>query len=126
MKITIILEAKLSTVVGDAASYSGAIPVPYCIWALLGECHFAENEDGLTLAPLQELDSTTGELRKSDTYFFGSISHEDMIRLIGANHGVRLLGPIDQLELCIQCVKGLGDLFTELGHEVLLLETCDF
>ncbi len=126
MKVNLVLEAKLADVVASSGASAGSRRVPYCVWVVLGEFEPSDDEDEFDLHPIQERQPDTDQYRPNENYLMGSISHEQLKRMIDCNRAVKLIGPFAESESCLAFVKKLKDLLEQLGHETLLLECCDY
>lgn len=125
MKIHIIIEAKIS----EVALLARPKPAPQRIWIALGEIPLVDKDDELDefeLSPIYELNPDTGKSELSDRYFIGSFSTDHMRTVIESHEVINLIDFPQGGEAAWDFVKKLHDIFKQLGHDVLLIETVDY
>lgn len=125
MKIHIICESKLS----EVALRSRSKPIPHRIWIALGEIPLVDSDDDLDefeLSPIYEHNPDTGKSELSDRYFIGSFSTDHMRTILESHEVIHLTDFPQGGEAAWDFVKKLHDIFKQLGHDVLLIETIDY
>ncbi len=128
MRVNIVMEAEVSSVALKPDVGGVPLLVPQSIWVILGDFEPIDEDDGegFDFRPIQERDPETGTYRKNHGYLMSGLAHEDFLQIVKSHQSVKLIESCTELALCLQAVKALKDIFDKLGHEVFLLETCDY
>lgn len=125
MKVHIIYEMRLS----EVALFSSKKPVPKRIWIAIGEIPLVDEDDDLdefVLEPIYEFNPETGKEELSKRYFMGAFSTDHMLKVRNSHEVIKLMDFLEGGDEGVNFVKKLHDIFIQLGHEVILIETVDY
>ena len=122
MKVHIIYEMRLS----EVALVSRKKPAPERIWIAIGEIPLVDQDDDLdefVLEPIYEFNPETGKKELSKRYFMGVFSADHMLNVQQSHELIKLMDFLEGGDEGLDFVKNMHDIFIQLGHEVILIET---